>query len=247
MAKHTYLTDNYEDALFALLMENVSHEEGIKAIEENKHLQNDPDAALPVDLQNKCVQVIKKNFRKGQTRKAKHTALKIANRIAVAILTCILLATVAFAVSEEVRVKVLNWVTETFEDHTEFHLGEQDAIEESAILDFTVTWLPEGFTLQTCDIDDHMIIEQYVGPDEKESCVTIMITQLFEEGTGEYNIDTEGTNTTSVKINGYNATIAEKSNTIQLIWTCESVVVQIVSENIDLSHIIKIAENIEIN
>ena len=243
MAKHTYLTDNYEDALFALLMEDVSHKEGIKAIEENKHLENDPDAALPIDLQNKCVQVIKKNFRKEQTRKAKHTALKIANRIAVAILTCILLATVAFAVSEEVRVKVLNWVSETFEDHTEFHFGEKDAIEESTIPNFTVAWLPEGFILQTSEIDDYAIVEQYVGPDEKGSYVTIMMSQLFE---GEYNADTEESNITSVKINGCDATIVEKGNTIQVVWTCEHVIVHILSENINLSQIIKIAENIEI-
>ena len=244
MAKHTYLTDNYEDALFALLMENVSHEEGIKAIEENKHLQNNPDAALPIDLQNKCVQTIRKNFRREQTRKAKHTALKIANRIAVAILTCVLLATVAFAVSEEVRVKVLNWVSETFEDHTELHWGEQDAIEESTIPDFTVAWLPEGFTLQTSKINDHMIIEQYVGPDEKGSWVMIVMAQLSEGG---YGADTEGANITSVKINGYDATISEKGDTIQIIWTCEDVAVQILSENIDLSQMIKIAENIEIH
>lgn len=244
MAKHTYLTDNYEDALFALLMEDVSHEEGIKAIEENKRLKNDPDAALPIDLQNKCVQVIRKNFRKERTRKAKHTALKIANRIAVAVLTCVLLATVAFAVSEEVRVKVLNWVTETFEDHTELHFGEQDAIEESTIPNFTVAWLPEGFILQTNEIDDYTIVEQYVGPDEKGSCITIAMMQLSE---GEYNVDTEDSNISSVKINGYDATITEKGNTLQIAWTCENVVVQIVSENISLSQIIKIAENIEIH
>lgn len=243
MAKHTYLTDNYEDALFALLMEDVSHEEGIKAIEENEHLKNDPDAALPIDLQNKCVQTIRKNFRKEQTRKAKHTALKIANRIAVAILTCVLLATVAFAVSEEVRVKVLNWVSETFEDHTELYLGEQDAIEESTIPRFIAKWLPEGYVLQTNEIDDHGISEQYVGPDEKGSCVMIVITQFFE---GECNVDTEESNITSVNINGYDATIVEKDNTIQIIWTCGNVVVQITSENINLSQIIKIAENIEI-
>lgn len=244
MAKRTYLTDNNEDALFALLMENVSHEEGIKAIEENKRLKNDPDAELPIDLQNKCVQTIRKNFRKGQTRKAKRTALKIANRIAVAILTCILLATVAFAVSEEVRVKVLNWVSETFEDHTEFQWGAQDTIEESAIPRFTAKWLPDGFVLQTSEIDGHAVIEQYVGPDEKESYVMIMMTQFLG---GEYNSDTEEANIASVKINGYDATIVEKDNTIQVIWTCENVIIQILSENINLSQIIKIAENIEID
>lgn len=246
MAKHTYLTDNYEDALFALLMENVSHEEGIKAIEENKHLKDDPDAALPIDLQNKCVQTIRKNFRKEQTRKAKHTALKIANRIAVAILTCILLATVAFAVSEEVRVKVLNWVSETFEDHTEFHFGEQRANEESAIPNFTVTWLPEGFTLQTSDINDHDISEQYVGPDEKGSHITIMMTQLFNDEQGEYDVDTEDSDITSINVNKFDATVVETGNMIHVFWTCENAVIHILTENVTLPQTIKIAENIEI-
>ena len=44
MTKREQLIEQYEDALFALLMDSVAEEEGKKAIELNERLKADPEA-----------------------------------------------------------------------------------------------------------------------------------------------------------------------------------------------------------
>lgn len=44
MTNHERLTEQYEDALFALLMDSVAEEEGKQALELNERLKADPAA-----------------------------------------------------------------------------------------------------------------------------------------------------------------------------------------------------------
>lgn len=62
MKTREQLQDEYEDALFALLMYDVAKLEGQRAIEENKRLQNDPNAAVPDSVNQKCLQLINRIF-----------------------------------------------------------------------------------------------------------------------------------------------------------------------------------------
>ena len=49
MTKREQLIEQYEDALFALLMDSVAEEEGKKAIELNERLKADPEAEVPAE------------------------------------------------------------------------------------------------------------------------------------------------------------------------------------------------------
>lgn len=49
------LRDRYEDALFALLMDEIAEKEGALAREENEQLKNDPTAAVPEDVDRRCL------------------------------------------------------------------------------------------------------------------------------------------------------------------------------------------------
>ena len=46
MTRHERLLENYEDAYFALLMEDVAQMEGARLDQLNMELQNDPHAAV---------------------------------------------------------------------------------------------------------------------------------------------------------------------------------------------------------
>lgn len=54
MTNHERLTEQYEDALFALLMDSVAEEEGKKAIELNERLKADPEAEVPAEVRRRC-------------------------------------------------------------------------------------------------------------------------------------------------------------------------------------------------
>lgn len=64
MKTREQLQEEYEDALFALLMYDVAELEGRRAEEENERLRNDPNARVPEDLDRKCLQLINRHFLK---------------------------------------------------------------------------------------------------------------------------------------------------------------------------------------
>ena len=61
MTRHERLLENYEDAYFALLMEDVAQMEGARLDQLNMELQNDPHAAVPEGLTKRCLKTININ------------------------------------------------------------------------------------------------------------------------------------------------------------------------------------------
>ena len=76
MNRRERLQDRYEDALFALLMDDIATMESKKAEEENERLQNDPSAAVPEDLDRRCMQLIHRHFAKQKARAAGRFTVK---------------------------------------------------------------------------------------------------------------------------------------------------------------------------
>ena len=62
MTRHERLLENYEDAYFALLMEDVAQMEGARLDQLNMELQNDPHAAVPEGLTKRCLKTINAHF-----------------------------------------------------------------------------------------------------------------------------------------------------------------------------------------
>ena len=54
MTRHEELRDNYEDALFALLMDEFAEREGERLLEENERLKLDPDNVISDELDKRC-------------------------------------------------------------------------------------------------------------------------------------------------------------------------------------------------
>ena len=59
MTRQELLVEQYEDALFALIMDKVAEVEGQKAIEENQRLKASGEVAIPEELNRRCKQTIR--------------------------------------------------------------------------------------------------------------------------------------------------------------------------------------------
>ena len=55
MTRREELYERYHDALFALLMEEVSETQGKKALEENERLNQDTQAEVPPEISARCM------------------------------------------------------------------------------------------------------------------------------------------------------------------------------------------------
>ena len=54
--------EDYEDALFALLMDKVAEDEGVRLYEENERLRRDPAAEVPPEFDRKSREAIIRAF-----------------------------------------------------------------------------------------------------------------------------------------------------------------------------------------
>lgn len=244
MTQKEQLWENYEDAVFAILMDAVAEQEGEKGLQLMEELEHDPSAQVPEEVQRRAEKTIRKAFAAQSRRSARHVGFRMFQRIAVAVMIVILTAVCAFAAFPEMRVNVLNMIEQTFSDHTDFNVTSGDSDEYSSAT-FTIkpAWLPENFSLT----------------DEGENNASVF--SMYENGAGgvlfisenkatdlSMAVDTENAEKQDIKIQDYQAKLIEKDN-----WRCilflvpeKNMLVYIDAENVPTEQLMKVAENIQI-
>ena len=123
MTRREELQEAYEDAMFALLMDYVAESEGKKALEENRALQEDPDAEVPQEVRRACLKEIRRAFRKKSARSVGRITMKVINKVAIVALVG------------------------TFNDGVSFHISSPSASEWTDLDDLHPAFVPEGFEM----------------------------------------------------------------------------------------------------
>lgn len=211
MTRREQLQDQYEDALFALLMDEMASAEGEKAIAENERLKNDPDAAVPEEITKACMQTIRRHFAKEKAKAAGRFTAKAFTKIALLAGVCAMFFTVAFAASETVRINTMNLVIEVFGESTDFHFAGRQEVK--AVPQVTAGWLPEGYVLTAQGENDFGGWWRY----EKSENKFIRISYTLSAGT-VFSVDTENAETKNIQINGLQAMLVKKGDEQQIVW-----------------------------
>lgn len=165
MTDHDRLMEQYEDALFALLMEGVAEAEGEEALRLNEELNKDPNAEVPEAVRKRCEKTIRAAFAKKRHRTARRTVSRWLTKAAVVAALSGLLFTAAFALSEDVRVATLNVLIEVMDDRTMITFegdSSEHAENTSKIIpgleyhyNIALEWLPEGFELDSGNFEEN--------------------------------------------------------------------------------------------
>lgn len=207
MTRREQLQGQYEDALFALLMDDLMWQEGERLLEENERLKNDPDAAVPEEVMKRCSKIIKQEFTKKTISKVGRTSWNAFKQIAIAACISVLLFTAAFATSETVRVNTLNLLIDVCDRYTEYRFGSSSATTDaSGFSGFEVEWLPEGMTLMDqniCSDYPYYVRKTYEGPNGEY--LNITLDTLGE--TGVLDANTEDAVVEDITVNGWNASL----------------------------------------
>ncbi len=201
MTRREQLQENYEEALFALLMDDLAVSEGKKAIQENRLLREDPQAAVPERVDRRCIRTIRRCFSANTSRTAARVLTKVINRVAIVVLVCTMLFTVAFAVSTDFRLNTLNYVIDTFDDRARL------SPETSGSYSIVAGWLPQGYELTEYSQEQMLTFVQYKTSDNRE--IQIVVSDASKRKT----IDTEDAAVTTILINQYQATAVSKQGT----------------------------------
>ena len=229
MTRREKLQEAYEDALFALLMEDVIEEEGQRLADKNARLNANPDAAIPPTLDERCRTTIR---RKHGQRRRRETGLQLGrityrafSKVAVVVVICMLLFTAAYAVSPDLRVKTLNLLIEVSDVKTTLSMGStaepEPANDTSAAVQavyerfgYRIPELPDGMVLVKSSVSDSIAVLRY----ENEKGSSVIFFFATTDG-GEYNIDTEDAQRVEhISIDDFEGLLSEKGERIQVVW-----------------------------
>lgn len=242
MTKHEKLQEQYEDALFALLMEEFAAEEGKSALEENERLKYDPAFDVPPDVRQRCLKTIAKTCTKQSLRRTGKSFCKVFTKVAVVATVCMLLFTTAIAVSPTLRANTFNLIISAFEDRTELRL--ENSTNDRGPDHVTAGWLPDGYQLVEAENNAFQIRNIY-----KDQNGNSVFVNVFRKSSGVVGVDTEQADVETANVNGYFAMIIQKNNISQVAWANETLGYQVIieSENLPSDSLMKIAENLSIS
>lgn len=253
--QRSLLIDDYEDALFALLMDEVAQLEGERALALNEQLKCDPSAAVPESIQKRCKKTIRDSFAKKEFHKTVKVSKRIFRLISVAALVVIMLLTVAFAASQEFRRNTLNMIIEVFDEYGVLIFNssspnqmQNQSANSDIIINYNIgiTGLPNSYILVDGWTDDHSSFVSY-SKNSGEN-IDIMVTLVSENNI--YQFDKENTEEELIEIQGFPATLSKKTtytsnDTLRLLWVdnISYIVVEFISCNISESEILSLANN----
>lgn len=234
MNHYEKMVENYEDAVFFLLMDRLAEEQGEKYKKLNDELKKDSEYAVPEEVSAACYKSITREFARIRRKNTRRTAGKIFQRVCVAIVVLLLTMISALAISRPLRVQTLNWVIEIMDDHINLHFISNTNSETS--LQFQ--WLPEEFEY-TYASDGMWMFE-----DNAEHW--IIITAVENDGS-EMNVDIENaTLVEEISIRDGVGLYIEKESSVLLAWNDMSTgqAISVCADSLDRTEIVKIAENI---
>lgn len=218
--------EQYEDDILAFLMDGMLEEEGWALLEENERLNEDPDAAIPAGLDERCRALLQSAFPDKPMKKPERVTWKILKRVLIAAVLAATMFATACAAVPEFRAGVLNFFTRVEKIGTYFFFYSNEADTPTPTpssplvikdgMPFEFSYVPEEYELFRREAVDFGAdgTDFYCG----YTCTNKEAEFSFEiaptsEGTGLF-IDTEDARITNINIHGYEGQLIEKIDSL---------------------------------
>ena len=198
--KHEQLMAQYEDAVFALMMESIAETEGQQVLQLNQRLEDSVDGDSYESVNKRMEERIRKAFKEKKRKLGFQSIRSAGKRIALIAAAAAMMFTGVYAANEEFRVFVLNTVLEVHESYTRLTFVPEPAASTTPGQYYGVAadWIPEGYEL-TFGWDNGggslAVFKNIIG-----SVIEIDITRYSE--TTVCNIDTEASTKVDTVIQG---------------------------------------------
>lgn len=208
------LQENYEDAMFALLMDDFALSEGARLLEESKAMNEDPAMALPEGMEERGLKIIRKAFRKKRLRTAAKVGRKYVPRLAVLLLVLNIAFGVTFFTVEAFRIEVLNMALRFQDTYTNIQFtGETAAASTGYTAEDLQKVLPEGYTMESYEKTPAEEAASFINEDGKKIWWRIHPIKV------NVNLDTENADfTKEILVNGYDGVMTEKDGLVNILW-----------------------------
>lgn len=248
MNKDDRLRENYEEALFAILMDKVAQEQGTQLLEENERLKDDPDAAVPPELDQKSLETIRRAL-SGRRRRTTHTAGWYLSRLAIAILAALFLFVIAYATVPDLRLRTLEMLIQNSDVSSRLSFafgGNENATgtsERQKLAGYTLPDISESYAVVDQVETDYESWIEYA----HANGATIQI-KFNNASDTFYNIEEDDT-TEPVNVHGYEGELLEKDGKVYLTWydSENEKVILIITKGVSREMVLAYAEQIQFN
>lgn len=221
MTNRERLQENYEDALFALLMDDVAQTEGKRLIRENEALQADPNAAVPADIDRRCMQVIQRTLAKRKHDVSLKKLCQQICRVAViaAIITSLFIS--AYAFSPSFRTGTLNLLldiddklaTWRFDDGSLPQLPK--GTDGTTKVGFNISNIPSNYTITGIESFPGQTHLQY--KNAQGELLDIDIFDVNAADTFTYDVE-DADYYEEVPLDGVSAIVLDKNGVVSIAW-----------------------------
>lgn len=248
MTNRERIEENYEDALFAMWMNDFARRRGEQLLEENERLKNDPEAAVPETLQRKNLNLIYRELRRNSQHFAFKKVGKVFLQFAATVAIMAALFGAAYALSPEFRAGTLNVLMDLDERAASFQLvkDESAAPEISAFMpNVTVGWLPEGYNIGA---PVYSRLQTTIDcPDANGDLIRV---RVFTDAQSFAALDTEDADSfEDIMVNETPALMVTKEDVIRISWADKTTgtYVFVSSSSIDSDTIRQVAESVYVS
>ncbi|MBR5529851.1 MAG: DUF4367 domain-containing protein [Oscillospiraceae bacterium] len=228
--KKQKLLEQYDDAAFALLMDEYAEEEGARLMAEFEAAQAAGQVPeMPQTLDEQCRRMIRRDRAKKRSKQAVRSFRKVAVKAAVAVLVFIGLMTTVVMSVEALRVPMLNYLVKHSEKYSSIDFTDQSDKETLGnSINPLANLIPEGYSEVTYEDNDGLISAIY----ENEFGNYILLSMV--PTSGELWFDTEGATCENVTLGDYSAILIREER-LQMIWVDEDMQIcfSFVSDGLD--------------
>ncbi len=242
MTRREMLMERYEDALFALMMEEKAEADGQRLWTEYQSRGECDTPEIPDEVRRRCRNVIGRKAARDEMQRIGKGFTRVVTKVAVAALMVMLLFTTAFAASEDFRVRTLNMVMEVFDDRLELRFPSSGQPTENFVPDPRIagSQLPEGF--RPTDEASDIMGRWYEYRDAGDGVIN---TYIMDMENANMVLDTENAVRSSVTVQGETAILLEDGQLRQLLWQIGEVwFCHIITENVSTDTLLTYAESI---
>lgn len=210
MKNRNQLMEDYEDIMFALLMESVAKKQGEVLLEENERLKNDINFAVPKESTRRNLRLIRRTTLRRELAGVGRAAMKVLNKVAMFVLIAAAFFTTAFAAFPQFRADTLNLLLEVLEDRTKISFPSNGDVSEktSGEFPFVVGWVPKGYSLAQNQVGKTLAWARY----EDGSGNELTVCLDYNMAGSSIDIDTENAVVQNTEINGRSAMIVSKES-----------------------------------
>lgn len=216
------LTEKYEDAIMAMILDRYAEENGTKVLKEFEEAEKCgtiPD--MPSELDNKCRNLIRHSYAKQHFHTQLKAITKTAGRVASIALAFLGLCSILIVSVEAIRTPVLDFFVTRYEKYSTITFDQ----DSTAPMDTTAStgstnskqsplagMIPEDYSLQHfTDKGDRGLTCMYMNNSSQSICLSI------SHAGGTFNIDTENAVVREIVIGGCTGLLVEK-NGYSMLW-----------------------------